>query len=76
MHPHRPRHHRRHYRRHDWLWIVALAIVAVGSFYWYLLSSRPESTVTRTRMAYVLTGTLLGAGLCVILATKDWWIRR
>jgi hypothetical protein len=69
--------HAKHWdrRRPTWLWWLALLIIATGGLIIYGLSSQQTVPETQARINLVLAVTVVGAGICVICATADWWMR-
>jgi hypothetical protein len=59
-----------------WLWRLALYIAVAGGGLSYYLSRNVTSAEARTRFVFVLFLTILGVGLCVICATRNWWLKR
>ena len=54
----------------------AATIILLGGCSAYLLSLIRGSPHARLAMITVFAFTMLGAGLCIILALARWWIRR
>ncbi|MCX7818762.1 MAG: hypothetical protein N2652_06100 [Kiritimatiellae bacterium] len=59
-----------------WLWLLALLIAAAGGSIAWLM--RPHVGLDYPRAAYNFTiaATVVLSGLCVIVATADWWFHR
>jgi len=57
------------------LWWFALLILLAGGLVIYLLSLDPLAHGTRAHIAITAMFTIIGAGLCVIGATSQWWLR-
>jgi CHASE2 domain-containing sensor protein len=62
-------------QRKTWLWWLALLIIAIGGGICYLLSG--DQTNSTYRIARILTVaiTIISAGICIISATANWWIK-
>jgi|GEM_PF-1107591 len=71
----------RHRHRHPWglpgfLWTLALLIVAAGGSLALVLHPDVGIRYSRATLHFVVAATAVLAGLCVIAATANWWLRR
>lgn len=58
------------------LWWTAVLIAVIGGAVSYALSLDRFTPGYRERMGVGLMITVLGAGICVIAATANWWLKR
>ncbi|MFH0952762.1 MAG: hypothetical protein V1873_00365 [Verrucomicrobiota bacterium] len=58
------------------LWWAAFLILLVGGGIAYVFSLDETSPAARTSMATTLMVTIIAAGIFVICATSNWWMRR
>lgn len=70
------RKHTYHVRHTAWLWWTALLIMVIGGGITYLLSLQKMTPFAQSHTSMALMITVIGSGLCVILATADWWLKR
>lgn len=59
-----------------WLWRLALLILLIGGGVSYMLSRTGQDTNSRTLFSVSMAVTIIGAGICVICATANWWMKR
>ncbi len=59
-----------------WLGWLALLLLAVGGGVAYLLHTHVTDPVSRQTLTLILALTVVTAGICLISATADWWIKR
>lgn len=69
-------HHHRSPYSGIWLWKLALLFALIGGPLSYYLYQRIDSAESRSLFSLSLWVTLLGVGICVICATRNWWLRR
>jgi uncharacterized Tic20 family protein len=63
-------------RKATWLWWLALFIVILGGLVVYLM--KQQSTLTHElaeQTNFIIAVTALAAGVCIISASADWWMR-
>jgi hypothetical protein len=58
------------------LWWTAILVAVIGGAITYALSLDRFTPGFRVRMSVSLMITILGAGICVIAATANWWLKR
>ena len=56
-------------------WWIALVILLLGSGFTYLFSLNRFDEGSQMGMNLCLTLTVFGVGMCVIIATADWWLK-
>jgi hypothetical protein len=58
-----------------WLWRLAFYIAVVGGGLTYYLYNNITDPAMWRPYKYSLFLTMIGVGLCVICATRNWWMR-
>lgn len=62
-------------RSPTWLGWLALMILLVGGMIAYMYFIQEGNPDAHANMIRALAMTFLGAGICVICLTADWWMR-
>ena len=63
-------------RSKTWLAWLGLGIFAAGGLLIWLLTRQPPGTDITAAIRYTAFISILAGGLCIILASADWWLKR
>jgi uncharacterized membrane protein YdjX (TVP38/TMEM64 family) len=55
---------------------LALGLALLGGFVVYLLVQQPSTATVERAIYRTIALTALSSGLCLIIATSDWWLKR
>lgn len=62
-------------RRPTWLIWLAIMILIVGGIIAYMFSQQQADPEAHSKMVLTLASTILGAGICLVCLTADWWMQ-
>lgn len=62
-------------KKSTWLWWLAFFLLFFGGLIAFILSQQPAEPGVRTQINMTLAIAIVSAGICIICATADWWMR-
>lgn len=62
-------------RQPTWLWWWAFFILFFGGLIAYMLSLQEAVPGAQSQVHLTLAISIVAAGICIICATADWWMR-
>ena len=65
-----------HYHRNGWLWWTAFYVLCGGGVLYWVVDQQAQDPADDKLATMIACGAILLAGVCVISATADWWLKR